>query len=102
MKAHKHKDVIIAWANGAEIQVFCDVKNSWIDNLLPEFQPSYLYRVRPREFKEGAWYPILIGGDYEVSPFRKNAFISFTTGSRWHAEDVDWIGEELKIEWPDE
>lgn len=48
-KPHVHKDVIIAYANGANIQ-YCEF-GTWIDTDAPSFHPSCEYRIKPeREY----------------------------------------------------
>lgn len=48
-KRHKHADLIIAWANGAEIQAYRD--GTWIDwdsPYGPTWDPGILYRIKPK------------------------------------------------------
>ncbi len=50
MKPHKYKDLIIAWANGAEIQVKYDIKDEWInwdDSDSPSWHENFEYRIKP-------------------------------------------------------
>ena len=46
-KHHKHHDLIIAWAKGAEIEFWCDIKKVWF----PVGRPSWVnvdkYRIKP-------------------------------------------------------
>ena len=46
---HKHAELIHAWADGAEIQLFAHDK--WVDvpNGLLTFSESYKYRIKPKE-----------------------------------------------------
>jgi hypothetical protein len=44
-KPHKHRDLIIAWANGAEIQY--KPQNTWIDLSSPSWNYSFEYRIKP-------------------------------------------------------
>jgi len=47
MKPHKHSEIIKAWADGAEIQMYRPENDSWnyINN--PSWFPSIQYRVKP-------------------------------------------------------
>jgi hypothetical protein len=46
-----HHDIIIAWANGAEIQHRRDASMAWKDCADPAFIADYQYRVKPeREY----------------------------------------------------
>lgn len=44
---HKHRDLIIAWANGAEIQVYFELKNIWLDVKSPSWDIDEEYRIKP-------------------------------------------------------
>ena len=52
---HKHRDVIIAWANGSQIQFF-DV-DEWIDchEDGPRWHEEKRYRVKPKIVKREGW-----------------------------------------------
>jgi hypothetical protein len=44
---HKHADVIIAWANGAQVQYRADASMAWEDTESPKFLNNLEYRVKP-------------------------------------------------------
>jgi hypothetical protein len=44
---HKHADSIIAWANGAEIEVQ-GADGLWYEALIPLWNPNYTYRIKPK------------------------------------------------------
>ena len=44
---HKHADVIIAWANGAEIECRGQPSRGWITATNPTWNEEYEYRVKP-------------------------------------------------------
>lgn len=44
---HKHRDLIIAWANGAEIEFRSNPKNPWIPRDIPMWADSSEYRIKP-------------------------------------------------------
>lgn len=44
---HIHADVIIAWANGAEVQYFNEDSNKWRDTTAPQWMKHGVYRVKP-------------------------------------------------------
>ena len=46
MKPHKHKDLIIAWANGAEIQLK-NIKGNWVETSFPSWETFCEYRIKP-------------------------------------------------------
>ena len=45
MTPHKHYDLIVAWAKGAEIQWYDG--STWITTLYPGWQPAQSYRIKP-------------------------------------------------------
>ena len=44
-KPHVHRDIIIAWANGAQIEFFSPTLKTWCDAPRPSFVPSLSYRI---------------------------------------------------------
>lgn len=46
-KPHKHKDLIIAWANGAEIECYSPTDNEWYGISNPDWYEHMLYRIKP-------------------------------------------------------
>ena len=46
---HKHADEIIAWANGAEIQIYVSKRGDWmwVDTCEPMWLESAKYRINP-------------------------------------------------------
>jgi len=50
---HKHAEVIIAWANGEEIQY--EHKGSWMDVNDPDWYETINYRIKPKRVKKEGW-----------------------------------------------
>jgi hypothetical protein len=47
MKRHKHSDLIVAWANGAKIEVYDDITHKWYDvDEMFMWNEKYEYRVK--------------------------------------------------------
>jgi hypothetical protein len=44
---HKHKDFIIAWANGAEIEFYSEILNLWSFRPNPNWDIKNTYRIKP-------------------------------------------------------
>ena len=65
---HKHADVIIAWAEGKDVQVWDDINNMWCDLTLeaPNFN-SKNYRIKPPAKK------------YRVALFESDTSIYYTS-----------------------
>ena len=57
MPRHKHADVIIAWANGEEIECRMAVGNEWMPCTQTTHQFSDLneYRIKPKIVKREGW-----------------------------------------------
>lgn len=108
MKPHKHAELIKAWADGAEIQEYIRPISSnwefeWTDNPNPTWERDNEYRIKPREFEEGAFYPVLDElGDKDMACYSYGNF--YLTGETEPSclEDLTWIGEPLNIAWPEE
>lgn len=51
MKPHKHAEVIKAWADGAEIQIYCEDAGEWEDTITDrigfQWYENMKYRVKP-------------------------------------------------------
>ena len=45
---HKHRDTIIAWANGAQIQYRDNLREIWRDTDMPLWDENEVYRVKPK------------------------------------------------------
>jgi len=46
---HKHAPLIIAWAEGAEIQFKGELSSCWLPTGNPMWRDNYKYRIKPRE-----------------------------------------------------
>ena len=114
-KPHIHVDLIKAWADGAQIQekLYSTVTEGydWIDQVLPRWIPEYEYRIKPREFEDGAWYPVTFHSDNP--DYKPKAVARYVAGlfqisegsideHEARLEDLKWVGEKLDIDWPEE
>ena len=64
---HKHRDLIIAWANGETIQFKCS-DGSWVDETdTPEWFDHFEYRIKPISIKREGWVA-LYGNGYDGAP----------------------------------
>jgi len=52
---HVHREIIKAWADGAEIQIKCN--KEWI-NANPTWHPNEEYRIKPKIVKREGWVNI--------------------------------------------
>lgn len=44
---HKHADVIIAWANGAQVEFRSHIDGGWVKAKTPGWYENYEYRAKP-------------------------------------------------------
>ena len=57
MKPHKHKDLIVAWANGAIIEY--KAKDWWITTLDPWWEEHVEYRIKPEPKPDVVYYTLV-------------------------------------------
>ena len=56
MKQHRHAELIKAWADGADIQVFVYGHTyDWIDCKRPTWNEKHLFRLKPMEPVKHEW-----------------------------------------------
>ena len=96
----KHYDVIIAWANGAEVELNSFGSGTWINCPLPGFLESMQYRIKQRTFTERAWYPVTLKtGLKVVAQYTKGTFVMLLPDCGavcWmDASDIPTVGEEI-------
>ena len=88
---HKHRDVIISWANGEEIE-FLNPSGKWQKIDEPNWIEYHQYRIKPKRVKKEGWvnvYPPYTGILY----------------SNKEVADRDAIGGRvacIRIEWEEE
>lgn len=46
-KPHKHAELIKAWADGAEIEIYSKITNEWIGMPHPDWHVAMEYRIKP-------------------------------------------------------
>lgn len=77
---HKHKDLIIAWANGAEIQYKAQMMEEWEDIAEPSWVTDCLYRIKPQ--------PVI--RTFQVALFKsEHGFYTSTADSDGEAREVE-------------
>jgi len=95
----KHYDVIIAWANGAEIQTSLNGE-SWYDVDVPAFNSSAQYRIKPTLVKKSGWINIYPTSN-DIFPattghvfYTKEAADEEASNSRIACVFVEWTEEQ--------
>ena len=51
-KPRKHRDFIVEWADGAEIQWWSDSRKKWIDDDRPIWSLVTKYRIKPKRLSK--------------------------------------------------
>ena len=59
----KHKEVIEAWLQGADVERFNRVNNKWCNSSIPKFEYEVQYRIKPANIKKY----IIVGFDGDES-----------------------------------
>jgi len=109
MKERKHHDVIVAWAQGAKVEAkpkpYLCLGKGWEEQEYPVFYNNWDYRVKPREFEEGAFYVARQKSEFtgivsalEVVQFYKGAFLLSGLLSDRCEEDFSYIGDKIELE----
>jgi hypothetical protein len=115
---HKHAEVIIAWANGAQIQVKAH-KLAWEDRENPLWDTDSEYRIKPVhakwqqdlidavksgkvvEFESGGiWFPCRINDDPNSYDFHSSPVTKYRIKPEEKAPVVRWLWAKLVLgEW---
>ena len=76
---HKHRDVIIAWANGEIVQYRFGAKDKWKtynEIFAPSFDARTDYRIKGKQVTKIGWMNVYLGvdtGKWYVYPTKKEA-----------------------------
>lgn len=87
-KKRKHADVIIAWANGEDVQGRLSASRDWRDTANPCFNEYYEYRVKPKE--ETKYYVARVNCLFNSSGQDANVKMTFcgSTGNLLSVEKI--------------
>ena len=92
-KPHKHKDLIIAWANGETIQCWNNELQAWRDLCQPSFNSDVKFRVKPKTISiNGIEVPAPVTDKLELhqSYFTPSLMdFSFYNPSVWSNSELD-------------
>lgn len=98
---HPHREIIHAWAEGAEIQTRLDASVMWTDVVSdsPSFSPTFEYRVKPRTVKREGWVNIYRAHGCEIP---SAATVHATEEAAKTFAVSDGLAATVKIEWSEE
>ncbi len=89
---HKHADVIIAWANGEEIEVMFTPSEGWVDTSKPKWHEQFEYRIKPKRVKKEGWvnvYPAYCGSVHRTEKEANKSAL----GTRVACVRIEWEEE---------
>ena len=87
MPRHKHADVIIAWANGEEIET-CDSFEKWVPaTTSPSWAEDIEYRIKTKE-------PKRLANENFMALFREYAFANLSNQKDYQD---GWFTSEMEI-----
>ena len=93
---HKHADVIIAWAEGKDVQVRDEDNNCWLDVKVycsaPSFNEDWEYRVKPPAKK----YRVALFNDYTRVCTADNTEVASSYEKEWSF--VRWLTDWIEYE----
>lgn len=94
---HKHRDVIIAWANGEEVQSRLIGTKTWDDICHPRWSDSQEYRIKPKIVKREGWVNVYPSNAY-------TAYIGYVFETQEAADRNKGDGRQatIRIEWEEE
>ena len=92
-----HKDTMLAWINGSEIERYDDSCNTWWLDAEPKFETDVQYRVKRKVKVFKYKFAKMVVGDYP-------ALVSSTgydtiEKSAWF---ISWLTDEITVEYPED
>lgn len=92
-----HKDTMLAWINGSEIERYDDSCNTWWLDAEPKFETDVEYRVKRKVKVFKYKFVKMVVGDYP-------ALVSSTSydtieKSAWF---ISWLTDEITVEYPED
>lgn len=89
---HKHRDAIIAWANGESVEY--KVGETWYDVLNPAWDAEIEYRIKPKVVKREGWVNVYPSMSYA-------AYIGYVFETQKEADRHEDAGRLacIRIEW---
>jgi hypothetical protein len=97
---HKHRDVIIAWVNGEQIESRLNNECEWGNNHNPSWNTDIEYRIKPKIVKLEGWVNVYKSGPSSTWP-------ASTSQAHRTKEDADKYADSnrvacIRIEWEEE
>ena len=90
---HKHRDVIIAWANGEEIESFVTKLGMWQPCEHPVWTENCEYRIKPKRVKKEGWVNVYNDTCAVFYPTKAQADETYGCGNRKACIRIEWEEE---------
>lgn len=98
-KPHKHRDIIIAYAEGADVQY--KFQGAWEDWKTPCFKDDLEYRIKPKIVKKEGWVnihiasvgPVILSGIFSTEKDAKK-YAGLTTVNKIITVRIEWEEEQ--------
>lgn len=94
-----HKDTMLSWVNGSEIERYDDSCNTWWTDAEPKFETDVQYRVK-RKVKVFKYKFAKMNNDYSEGPVLviDDNYEYIEEGSSF----ICWLTDEITVEYPED
>ena len=94
---HKHADVIIAWANGAEVECRGQPSRGWITATKPDWNEEYEYRVKSpaKKYRVALFQNSNNGNYYTVVADTQDDAVCYVDARGFVRWLTDWVEYEV-------
>lgn len=94
-----HKDTMLAWIDGSEIERYDDSYNTWWLDAEPKFETDVQYRVK-RKMKVFKYKFAKVNNDYSAGPVPviDEYYEYIEEGSSF----ISWLTDEITVEYPED
>lgn len=94
-----HKDTMLAWINGSEIERYDDSCNTWWTDAEPKFETDVQYRVK-RKVKVFKYKFAKMKSSYSYGPaLVLDENYEYIEKSAWF---ISWLTDEITVEYPED
>ena len=92
-----HKDTMLAWINGSEIERYDDSCNTWWLDAEPKFETDVQYRVKRKVKVFKYKFAKMVVGDYPA--LASSTSYDTIEKSAWF---ISWLTDEITVEYPED
>jgi hypothetical protein len=92
---HKHREIIIAWANGEEVEY--KHRGEWVSAEFPVWSNESEYRIKPKRIKKEGWVNVFQLGETSVRTVN-GIYPTKEKAAEWGFKSITCI----RIEWEED